>query len=596
MDSIGTCCLCRGGADEDPALGPLCWVATAHRTNAPAVARRARPNPPPREGRRPTPNPARDPAPGRDADGSLGDACLRHDVDGDATSDATSDVESDLIVRGFSPDRPAPLLDGEGALVLACGHVAHAECHARYLTAAESRDAEGFAESRARVGLADGDFHCPTCRRMCNALVPIATDPPCRRRRVWDRGDETGDDDREATPSSSSEWTSATLSRDARALDRTRADAPSANATSIESSCRILGKTFQMSRNIARGRRCVVGFARRRRRVPPRRREASTTTRSKPTTVASSGSPSSTASRTPRWPRDGEATMCEATMCEATMREATMCEATMREATMCGGVDEHIVDEHIVDEHIVDEHIIDVDAPASSSTPSSSTRFAEPAAATAADSTMARASRVDHAALSRSVISASSASTVSVAGRSRTRTLSLGSPATTRKCGRPSHYVRPTRYPVGRGLARWEKCAADGPSASSRRKLVGRQRRNQSPRRRSPEPVPGPERPSRNWSRRRRTRRRMGRPPPPPARRTRRRSTNDRKDPPAFVAEMAWRYARASPGCSPTPVVWRVWTSSRGSPSSPPSREPPPRRRTRPVVRDETPEVTRRRK
>ena len=150
MDSIGTCCLCRGGADEDPALGPLCWVATAHRTNAPAVARRARPNPPPREGRRPTPNPARDPAPGRDADGSLGDARLRHDVDGDATSDATSDVESDLIVRGFSPDRPAPLLDGEGALVLACGHVAHAECHARYLAAAESRDAEGFAESRAR--------------------------------------------------------------------------------------------------------------------------------------------------------------------------------------------------------------------------------------------------------------------------------------------------------------------------------------------------------------------------------------------------------------------------------------------------------------
>ena len=222
-DSVGACCLCRGSADEEATLGPLCWVATAHRTNAPAVARRTPPNPPPREGRRPTPNPARDPPPGREADGSLGDPCLRHDVD----VEATSDVESDPIAGGFSPDFPAPLLDGEGAHVLACGHAAHAECHARYLAAAEEAGAEGLAESRARVGLADGDFHCPTCRRMCNVLVPIVADPPCRRRRVWDRGDDENgeeDDDQNATELDAAEdafgWTPASLSRDARALDR----------------------------------------------------------------------------------------------------------------------------------------------------------------------------------------------------------------------------------------------------------------------------------------------------------------------------------------------------------------------------------------
>ena len=536
--------------------------------------------------------------------------------------DATSDVESDLIVRGFSPDRPAPLLDGEGALVLACGHVAHAECHARYLAAAESRDAEGFAESRARVGLADGDFHCPTCRRMCNALVPIATDPPCRRRRVWDRGDETGDDDREAmedatpssssdaTPSSSSKWTSATLSRDARALDRDarrRAERERDIDRVLVSNSREDVSDVQKDRAWSALRR--------------RLREASTEG-----PAAAKGSLDGDEIETDDGRVEWLAVVHGVAHAEVASRwrgddvrgddvrgDDVRGDDARGDDVRGDDVrgDDVLVD---VDEHIVDEHIIDVDVPASSSTPSSSTRFAEPAAATAADSGRWRALReLTTLALSAGAsISASSASTVSVAGSfedarafvswisgderegtvdrpdatSQLAILSDAFARARRKYWRDADGSVPRHHggnwwAVGRGIRAPQESGV-GRGITGIAGTVPPEHETSLPEHEtSPEDAPpngaSPSSSGATYS-----------------------ATLDelfRKDPPAFVAETAWRYARASPGVFTDPgglarldVIARVAVLAAVARAAAATADPTPSSETkRPETSPETP-------
>ena len=538
-------------------------------------------------------------------------------MDGDATSDATSDVESDLIVRGFSPDRPAPLLDGEGALVLACGHVAHTECHARYLAAAESRDAEGFAESRARVGLADGDFHCPTCRRMCNALVPIATDPPCRRRRVWDRGDETRDDDREAmedatpssssdaTPSSSSKWTSATLSRDARALDRDarrRAERERDIDRVLVSNSREDVSDVQKDRAWSALRR--------------RLREASTEG-----PAAAKGSLDGDEIETDDGRVEWLAVVHGVAHAEVAsrwrgddvrgddVRGDDVRGDDVRGDDVRG--DDVLVD---VDEHIVNEHIIDVDVPASSSTPSSSTRFAEPAAATAADSGRWRALReLTTLALSAGAsISASSASTVSVAGSFEDaralvswisgdeREGTVDRPDATSQLAILSDAFARARRKYWRdadGSVRVITAEIGGPSEEESE--PPRNRASEEESQESPEPFP----PEHETSLPEHETSPEDAPPneaSPSSSGATYSATLDelfRKDPPAFVAETAWRYARASPGVFTDPgglarldVIARVAVLAAVARAAAATADPTPSSETkRPETSPETP-------
>ena len=218
-----------------------------------------------------------------------------------------------------------------------------------------------------------------------------------------------------------------------------------------------------------------------------------------------------------------------------------------------------------VDEHIVDEHIIDVDVPASSSTPSSSTRFAEPAAATAADSGRWRALReLTTLALSAGAsISASSASTVSVAGSFEDarafvswisgdeREGTVDRPDATSQLAILSDAFARARRKYWRdadGSVRVITAEIGGPSEEESE--PPRNRASEEESQESPEPFP----PEHETSLPEHETSPEDAPPngaSPSSSGATYSATLDelfRKDPPAFVAETAWRYARASPG------------------------------------------------
>ena len=75
----------------------------------------------------------------------------------------------------------APLMDGEGVSVMCCGHQVHADCFDRYHASVLSRGSDAGAQ-RAQSGLGPDDFHCPTCRRLCNAVVPVMPATPSQLR------------------------------------------------------------------------------------------------------------------------------------------------------------------------------------------------------------------------------------------------------------------------------------------------------------------------------------------------------------------------------------------------------------------------------
>ena len=51
-------------------------------------------------------------------------------------------------------------------------HQVHADCFDRYHASVLSRGPDAGAQL-AQSGLGADDFHCPTCRRLCNAVVPV---------------------------------------------------------------------------------------------------------------------------------------------------------------------------------------------------------------------------------------------------------------------------------------------------------------------------------------------------------------------------------------------------------------------------------------
>ena len=93
---------------------------------------------------------------------------------------ADADWKADLTLGG------APLMDGEGVGVMCCGHQVHADCFDRYHASVLSRGSEAGAQ-RAQSGLGADDFHCPTCRRLCNAVVPVMPATPSQLRAHRDR-------------------------------------------------------------------------------------------------------------------------------------------------------------------------------------------------------------------------------------------------------------------------------------------------------------------------------------------------------------------------------------------------------------------------
>ena len=87
----------------------------------------------------------------------------------------------------------APLMDGEGVSVMCCGHQVHADCFDRYHASVLSRGSDAGAQ-RAQSGLGADDFHCPTCRRLCNAVVPVMPATPSQLRSHRDRLTAASDD------------------------------------------------------------------------------------------------------------------------------------------------------------------------------------------------------------------------------------------------------------------------------------------------------------------------------------------------------------------------------------------------------------------
>ena len=267
-----------------------------------------------------------------------------------------------------------------------------------------------------------------------------------------------------------------------------------------------------------------------------------------------------------------------------------------------------------VDEHIVDEHIIDVDVPASSSTPSSSTRFAEPAAATAADSGRWRALReLTTLALSAGAsISASSASTVSVAGSFEDarafvswisgdeREGTVDRPDATSQLAILSDAFARARRKYWRdadGSVRVITAEIGGPSEEESE--PPRNRASEEESQESPEPFP----PEHETSLPEHETSPEDAPPngaSPSSSGATYSATLDelfRKDPPAFVAETAWRYARASPGVFTDPgglarldVIARVAVLAAVARAAAATADPTPSSETkRPETSPETP-------
>ena len=221
------CGLCRGGAKRDD---PLVWVGLAQRSATPGACRRRAPS-----RRRPAPRPKRAPlaSPSRPGDelGAFAPPPIAYDEasdesDDDASSDPvplfatrtssyvdTSDDDASSNPNPEDPDhrrvdamdidaangesredasaanranraktrrRRVFASDGEGVQVMSCGHAVHASCHDRFVAAAVGVGVAGGgalgAEQlamRAQSGLHGDDFHCPTCRRLCNVAVPV---------------------------------------------------------------------------------------------------------------------------------------------------------------------------------------------------------------------------------------------------------------------------------------------------------------------------------------------------------------------------------------------------------------------------------------
>jgi len=59
-----------------------------------------------------------------------------------------------------------------------CGHHLHIECfHKYYASLLERLFSEQMYEGRGEIDVNHGEFLCPTCRRLSNCCMPVATDP-----------------------------------------------------------------------------------------------------------------------------------------------------------------------------------------------------------------------------------------------------------------------------------------------------------------------------------------------------------------------------------------------------------------------------------
>lgn len=91
-------------------------------------------------------------------------------------------------------DAPPPIIgrdsdsgDGGASLnhqhVHFCGHAVHTECLSQYLRAVRQRAASGeHYEGRSAIHVAGGEFLCPMCKRVSNALVPHLSPSPAELR------------------------------------------------------------------------------------------------------------------------------------------------------------------------------------------------------------------------------------------------------------------------------------------------------------------------------------------------------------------------------------------------------------------------------
>ena len=196
-EESGTCVLChrgpamtegRGKGDAAAAagggatVGPLCWVALAQRSNAPAVARRRAPAPPPRIANLASADPADGGGggfvacydclgAGYTAMGKQSDGDNNDDDDGNNLPEKANMTETTCLLRGR--------VQVMGLHVMSCGHQVHTDCFDRYRTSMLSGGSEQLA-SRLQNGLSADEFHCPTCRRLCNAILPVLPPPPAQ--------------------------------------------------------------------------------------------------------------------------------------------------------------------------------------------------------------------------------------------------------------------------------------------------------------------------------------------------------------------------------------------------------------------------------
>ena len=58
--------------------------------------------------------------------------------------------------------------------MLCCGHVLHLKCYVDYVDSLlERQNSNQRYEGSYKVNPSCGEFFCPTCRRICNVIVPV---------------------------------------------------------------------------------------------------------------------------------------------------------------------------------------------------------------------------------------------------------------------------------------------------------------------------------------------------------------------------------------------------------------------------------------
>ena len=78
--------------------------------------------------------------------------------------------------RGESYDSSAMINNDANIQILGCGHKLHLNCYVDYVDSlAERQKSNQRFEGFNRVNAHMGEFLCPTCRRICNIIIPVAT-------------------------------------------------------------------------------------------------------------------------------------------------------------------------------------------------------------------------------------------------------------------------------------------------------------------------------------------------------------------------------------------------------------------------------------